>query len=254
MRKAKPVLIDAALGQEMMMNPRLMELMGFKSGVFRPLINRQKPNGLLKLFSQERDHFTSANINLLQAIGEILARSIENVKEHTLLRRMATMDGLTNLFNRRFFMEQLTCEFKRARRYQSNLTLIMLDLDNFKIFNDTFGHLQGDEVLRIIGRILRKCVREVDMVGRYGGEEFAVILPEAANDQGVIVAEKTRKAVMAHPFKFGKRKSELNRLTVSFGVSSLNDSVENVAELINQADIALYRAKKQGRNCVVSYN
>ncbi|NQU06610.1 MAG: sensor domain-containing diguanylate cyclase [Calditrichaeota bacterium] len=243
----KPVLIDVSSAEETLMNPRLMKYMGFKSGVVIPLINQKKPNGLLKLFAHGVDHFTADDLAGMEAIGHILARSIENMKLHSLLKRMATMDGLTNLFNRRFFSEQLTREFKRAQRYGSSLTLIMIDIDFFKNYNDSFGHLRGDSVLRKVSDLLKKCVREVDFVARYGGEEFAVILPEANLERGMVVAEKIRQTVEEYPFKY-KEKQPGGKLTLSLGVASNTKDVEDINELINRADVALYRAKKSGRN------
>jgi len=247
LRGRKPVLIDATSAGETLMNPRLMDYMALESGVITPLVFQRRSNGLLKLFSQERRHFTPDDLPKMEAIGRILARSVENVKVHSLMRRMATIDGLTNLHNRRFLMEQLSREFKRSRRYHSNLTLIMIDVDNFKHYNDSFGHLRGDHILITASKLMQEGVREVDLVARYGGEEFAIILPEANLEQGLVVAEKIRKTIENHPFKFGDRQPG-GRLTLSFGLATNTDDVENINELINRADMALYRAKKKGRN------
>lgn len=243
----KPILVNADNVNEILMNPRLMNYMGFQSGVIVPLIYQKKPNGLLKLFARQDNHFTVDDLPGMEAIGRVLARSIENMKVHTLMKRMATMDSLTSLFNRRFFAEQLTREFKRAQRYDSSLTLIMIDIDFFKNYNDAFGHLRGDQVLVTVSDLLVKCVREVDIVARYGGEEFAVILPEASLERGLIVAEKIRQTIEEYPFKFGDRQPS-GRLTLSLGIASNTADLDNINEFINRADVALYRAKKTGRN------
>ena len=243
----KPVLIDRKSAENILMNPRLMNYMDIESGIIVPLVYQKRTNGMLKLFANSRDHFTVEDIAGMEAIGRILARSIENVKIHALMKRMATVDGLTNLFNRRFFTEQLTREFKRASRYQSSLTLIMIDIDHFKHYNDSFGHLRGDEVLVMVAKLLKACVREVDFVARYGGEEFSVILPEANLERGMLVAEKIRSDIESHKFKFGNRQPG-GALTLSLGVASNTADVENINELINRADVALYKAKKAGRN------
>ena len=247
MRLLKPVLIDTKSAEKTLMNPRLMKYMNIESGIIVPLVYQKRANGLLKLFANNRNHFTQDDIPGMEAIGRILARSIENVKIHTLMKRMAIVDGLTNLYNRRFFTEQLTREFKRSSRYQSSLTLIMIDIDHFKHYNDSFGHLRGDEVLVTVGRLVKACVREVDIVARYGGEEFAVILPEANLERGMLVAEKIRSAIESHKFKFGNRQPG-GALTLSLGAASNTADVENINEFINRADVALYRAKKAGRN------
>ncbi|MCF7810459.1 sensor domain-containing diguanylate cyclase [bacterium] len=243
----KPVLVDSSVAEKTLMNPRLMKYMGFQSGVVVPLVYQKKPNGLLKLFAHDADHFTAEYLTGMETIGYVLARSIENMKVHSLMKRMATMDGLTNLFNRRFFTEQLTREFKRAQRYNSSLTLIMIDIDFFKNYNDSFGHLRGDSVLTKVSELLIKCVREVDFVSRYGGEEFAIILPEANLERGMVVAEKIRQTIEEYPFKYRERQPN-GKLTLSLGIASNTKDVEDINELINRSDVALYRAKKTGRN------
>ena len=123
----------------------------------------------------------------------------------------------------------------------------MIDIDHFKHYNDSFGHLRGDEVLVMVAKLLKACVREVDFVARYGGEEFSVILPEANLERGMLVAEKIRSDIESHKFKFGNRQPG-GALTLSLGVASNTADVENINELINRADVALYKAKKAGRN------
>ncbi len=243
----KPILVNRETSKDTLMNPRLMNYMEIGSGIIVPLVYQKRANGILKLFANNRDHFTAEDIIGMEAIGRILARSIENVKIHSLMKRMATVDGLTNLYNRRFFTEQLTREFKRSSRYNSSLTLIMIDIDHFKHYNDSFGHLRGDEVLVAVAKLLKACVREVDFVSRYGGEEFTVILPEANLERGMLVAEKIRSTIESHKFKFGHRQPG-GTLTLSLGVASNTTDVENINELINRADVALYKAKKAGRN------
>ena len=248
----KPLLISSSDAEDTLMNPRLMKYMNIESGIIIPLVHNKRVNGLLKLFSHNKNHFSREDLAGMETIGSILARSIENVKLHSMMKRMATVDGLTNLYNRRFFNEQIIREFKRSQRYNSNLTLIMIDIDHFKNYNDLLGHLRGDQVLITVSQLLKKCVREVDIVTRYGGEEFAIILPEANLDHGMLVAEKIRSEVEAHPFKYENRQPG-GRLTLSLGVASNTADVDTINELINRADVALYRAKKTGRNRCEAY-
>ncbi len=164
-------------------------------------------------------------------------------------KTLAIRDELTGLFNRRYFEEALTSEVIRATRYQRHLSVIFLDVDFFKKYNDEFGHQCGDMVLRKISRILMDSVREIDIATRYGGEEFVVILPETTKQDSYATAEKIRRAVQDSPLETIAGKPP-TRLTISAGVASLRDDGMDALELIAKADQAVYRAKKAGRNAV----
>jgi diguanylate cyclase (GGDEF)-like protein len=150
---------------------------------------------------------------------------------------------LTGLYNHRYFYHLLETELKRARRYGRSLSLIMLDIDHFKQFNDRFGHLSGDEALRCLAQILRKNSRGVDMVARYGGEEFAIILPETDLPQGSIQAERLRAAA-------AEQEWPESQLTISLGAAALTADMARAEDLVRDADRALYEAKNAGRNQV----
>jgi diguanylate cyclase (GGDEF)-like protein/PAS domain S-box-containing protein len=159
----------------------------------------------------------------------------------------ATSDGLTGLKNHRAFQEHLHQEFYRAQRYGSPLSLLMMDVDKFKKYNDAFGHQAGDEVLVCIGQHLRSCARSTDFVARYGGEEFVVILPETDAAGAMAMAERFRCAVEALRWR-GRR------ITISIGAASLKKEAMSVpAHLIAAADEAMYASKREGRNCVTHF-
>lgn len=163
------------------------------------------------------------------------------------LQSLAITDGLTGLKNHRAFQDFLEQEFQRAVRYGSPLSLILMDVDKFKQYNDTFGHQAGDEVLKRVAEILLSSARQTDFVARYGGEEFVAVLPNTGLDDALRVAERFRQAIEQAEW-------HLRPVTGSFGVSTLADSVRNRQELIELADQALYQAKHNGRNrvcCVV---
>ncbi|MBT7790035.1 MAG: sensor domain-containing diguanylate cyclase [Calditrichaeota bacterium] len=244
----QPILLnDHDISSEYMANPRLLSFMSLNSGVLIPLCNGGKANGILKVFSHETNHFRKDHLPTLEAIGGILAKTISNIITYSGLRRMATIDGLTNVFSRRFFSEHLIREYKRARRYRSTLSLIMIDIDYFKHYNDTNGHLAGDKVLIEVAKILKENVRGADLVARYGGEEFVVILPETGLTNSKTVADKMRAAVEANHFK-NQIAQPGNNVTISLGIATLTPSVNSATALINLADIALYEAKDNGRN------
>jgi len=165
------------------------------------------------------------------------------------LRSLANRDELTGLYNRRALDGLLREEVSRHERYGRPFSLVMLDVDYFKAINDSYGHPVGDEVLRWLARLVRDCVRAVDMPARYGGEELAVVLPEMDSGLALKVAERLRLRVAARPFSFGsaRRQTQLS-VTLSLGVAALPDDAPTVASLIAAADRALYAAKRGGRN------
>lgn len=169
-------------------------------------------------------------------------------KANTRLEELSNKDGLTNIYNRRYFIDLLDKELDRARRYRSRLSFLMVDIDNFKKFNDTYGHLIGDMVLTEVAHLLQAGLRKTDTVARYGGEEFALLLPETDSKGARAVAERYRVQVQAH--KFGSEQEPL-RVTISLGVSHYpSPGIETVDDIIRVADDALYQAKRNGRNRV----
>jgi diguanylate cyclase (GGDEF)-like protein len=174
-----------------------------------------------------------------------LRRQIERQRRE--LERLATTDVLTGVYNRRVLLERLELELRRCRRYGSRLCVLLLDVDHFKRVNDTFGHLAGDSVLVALGHLLRTRVRGTDVAGRYGGEEFCVLLPETDLDPGRELAERLRQHLAAETFTAGETTF---RVTCSVGVAHFHDPKQKVTDLLQAADEALYRAKQLGRNRV----
>jgi diguanylate cyclase (GGDEF)-like protein len=153
----------------------------------------------------------------------------------------ALLDELTGLHNRRFFNMQLSKELERSRRSQNSFSLLLVDVDYFKRYNDTYGHLAGDSALRQVAALLKTTARHMDHVTRYGGEEFVVILPQAGKEEALQAAERHRKAVEEHQFEY-------DNLTISIGASTFPEDADHEADLLFRADFALYEAKKCGRN------
>ncbi|HLG18852.1 MAG TPA: GGDEF domain-containing protein [Bdellovibrionota bacterium] len=168
---------------------------------------------------------------------------------HEEIYRLATIDGLTRIFNKNFFLDKVTHEFGRSKRYRRELTLILFDFDHFKKINDTYGHPCGDFVLQKTGSIIMKNMRKEDVCGRYGGEEFGILLPETSLQSALRLADKIRKLVEGTVFDFA---GATLKSTISVGVASLTQDVRTSEQFIARADEALYRAKRDGRNCVRS--
>ena len=191
--------------------------------------------------------FTAAERELFSYLAAQAALSLENVELHEHVQRQAVTDELTGLSNHRRFQEVIATEVERSRRFDQDLGLVLLDIDNFKQINDTFGHQQGDRVLREVARVLRESCREIDEPARYGGEEMVVALPQTDLEGAYQLAERMRTAIEELEVSRGDGDGVL-RVTASFGVASLPRSAEGKDDLIEAADRALYSAKRSGKN------
>ena len=172
------------------------------------------------------------------------------IRETEALERLASIDGMTGLNNRRNFMELAESEWARFKRYGRPLALLMIDVDHFKSVNDTYGHDIGDEVIRAVADTLQKQKRVPDIAGRLGGEEFALLLPEATLDSAVAAAERLRGLVEAQVIAVDGQHIPV---TISVGASAVQAETLGIEELIKQADVALYEAKRSGRNRVCRF-
>jgi diguanylate cyclase (GGDEF)-like protein len=181
--------------------------------------------------------------------ASVLNIRIQRAIEYAHAKRLANTDSLTGLYNRRSFQERLEQEVDRAMRYHRPLSLIMIDVDHFKQYNDTYGHLQGDNILVEVAHTLKTLSRTSDIVARYGGEEFALILPETDKANAEILGRRLREYVEQHPFP-GTEHLPTKALTISVGIASYTPPDTKEA-LIEAADVALYHAKREGRNRVV---
>ena len=242
-----------------------------RSGLAVPLAVKDRVDGVVVVEAEGYRRFSVAEREALQVLANQAAAALENERLYLRAEQEAIRDGLTGLYNHRHFQERLRQEVRRARRYGIPLSLLMLDLDDFKSFNDQYGHQTGDEALREVGQILRSATRRgTDLSARYGGEEFAVILPHTlaarrppegasvtegdvesrppAGAGALVVAERLRAAVAGHAFSgHGGRRHA--RITVAIGVAQLGEG-DQAADLVAAADAALYAAKRAGKDRV----
>lgn len=214
-----------------------------------PLLVHDKVIGVLHVTRSEVGAFTPYDLAFFSAMANQLAIAVDNARLYEYQRERATTDALTSLCNHGCFQSQLDEEISRVRRYDHSMSLLMLDIDKFKSFNDQFGHQAGDEVLRAVAAVLRSHTRDVDTVARYGGEEFAVILPETPLENARIVAERIRASVEDARVSIPDQPEPL-RVTISIG-ATLYKYTDSKNEFIDRADQALYQAKDQGRNRIV---
>lgn len=214
-----------------------------------PLLVGENVLGVIRLNSQQSDTYQEYDQDVLTTLANQTAMALENALMVQQIRDMATRDGLTGVYNHRYFQEKFAEEIVKAERYNKDLSFALLDVDHFKKFNDNYGHQEGDRVLKIVSQVIQSTVRsKIDTVARYGGEEFAVILPESDGNLGKELADRIRKNIESYIFENGGK--EVYRVTVSIGVSSYPFDSREQKVLIQLADQALYEAKKNGRNCV----
>jgi diguanylate cyclase (GGDEF)-like protein len=201
----------------------------------------------LVLFPPE-EGFDRDTRTLAEWLASQAAVALDNARLHDVVQRQAITDDLTGLVNRRRFLEALDAEIERARRFDSPLTIVLADLDNFKQVNDEFGHHGGDVVLRSFADLIRSHVRDVDVSGRIGGEEFAIVLPETDCEGAARVAERMRHSLNTVAISIADERAI--HVAASFGVAELTPD-QSGEELLRAADAALYRAKEEGKNRVV---
>ncbi len=227
-------------------------------GALLPLKGRDRTLGVLAVeFAPKAVEIFAGNAqslkgfhDLLVTLANLLGLRIDNFRLYEAVRVQSIVDELTGVYNRRHFVAKLTDEVHRARRYGRDLSLVMIDLDHFKAVNDTCGHTQGDRVLAEMGRVLREQTRDTDVLCRYGGDEFALLLPETSRESAAAKAEQLRAAVRAFPFTNLEDPAKPFTLTLSLGVTSLRPEYKQDEDLLHWADEALYSAKREGRDRV----
>jgi len=215
-----------------------------------PLILRGEVIGVLAVESEKVNAYTDRQIKLVETIAQQATIAMDNAKLFERMQQLAITDGLTNLYNRRYFYMVLENEIERARRYASPLSLVMMDIDHFKRVNDKYGHLAGDDVLEAMAGLCKGLLRQADEMFRYGGEEFTILLPETNAELAMNVAERIRRTIAETVFNTDK---EQVKISVSMGVTQFDPSYASPGDFIETADKALYEAKQAGRNCVKVY-
>ena len=215
-----------------------------------PMIAQGETLGLLYLSFSSPEYLTDEITRLAQTVSQQVGLAFANLQLQEILQNQSCRDPLTGLFNRRYLEESLIRELKRARREGQSVGVIMLDIDYFKNFNDTFGHEAGDVVLREIAILLKTMSRQSDIVCRYGGEELTLILPDASKENTSMKAEQVRIAIRNIRLRYGNY--TLSSITASLGVACFPEDGETWDEVIRNADRSLYLAKEQGRDRVVS--
>jgi diguanylate cyclase (GGDEF)-like protein len=219
--------------------------------VFSPILDRGRITGVLYLGNFTKDGFVEKTRRLLPTVSSHASIAIEKARRYLETKELAEKDELTGVYNFRYFGKFFTDEFKRVKRYNRELSLLMLDFDYLKKFNDTFGHEEGNRLIRTIAKLMKENVREVDCLARFGGDEFAVALPETGLEAAKDVAERILDSIRTHDYRIGEKSF---RITASIGLASFpHVKAKGPKELFMRADEALYQAKQRGRNQVYAY-
>ncbi len=213
-----------------------------------PLIAKGEVIGVINITNKKHDKlFNQKDLEFITSLANQAAIAIDNAK----LYELATKDGMTKLYIYRHFCTLLENEIRRCERYKRNMSLLMMDIDNFKKINDTYGHLMGDTILRRLAAVLQETIRNIDIPARYGGEEFVVILPETSKEDACVIAQRIRKNIAKIKVSINER--DTLSPTVSIGVAQFLTDGKDPRELINASDTALYHSKHNGKNCVSVY-
>jgi diguanylate cyclase (GGDEF)-like protein len=214
---------------------------------FYPILAKETASGFLICLKEDLNKLSEEEIDSLSLFASLAGVGFDNALLHQQMKELSITDDLTGLYNHRLLKEQLEKEVNRAQRTGKPLSVVLLDLDNFKDYNEAFGHIEGDEILRKIGSLIRKNTRSTDFPVRYGGDEFAIICPDTSLKEAVSVAAKLQKAVSSYQFR-SKTQNKIFKITMSAGVSTFPDHVKDLKNLLLVADEALFKAKSKGGN------
>jgi len=228
-------------------------LQDYKSIMAVPVFLQHNEFGVLSCYRKSKKSFESQDIRLLQYIGDIKSNLLGNIALYNEIKRLAKIDGITGLYVQRAFFERMSQEMFRAKKHKSSFTLLVIDIDNFKKFNDSYGHQIGDIILVKVAQTIKNSIRKNDFPSRYGGDEFFIILPETKIKGALVLAERIRSKVVA--LSSGIKQDNglpISPISISAGVGEFKTKYNNYKEFIQVVDDLLYKAKKRGKNCIVT--
>lgn len=236
-KRLSPILIaNADRPWQLKNSPDLRSLMAV------PIKVGDNLQGVLAVGKRNKHSFSFENVRFLESLSSQAAISLQNAGLYRRTKAWASLDGMTGIYNFRYFSERLDAEWSRAVRYEKPLSLIMIDIDLFKSVNDNYGHLCGDKILRDFSELIKLHIRETDVLCRYGGEEFTIILPETHYQDAYNVAEKLRQVVSGNTFQAEETASEI-KLTISLGIANYPTTAFSRVDLVHQVDQSVYQAK-----------
>lgn len=247
LNQREPVLVDNLAADRKFSGT----IFPYRSLVALPMWVRAEPLGLLLAFDTQSRNFGHQDFKHASILAKQLALGISNTTLYAQIEELSITDGLTKLNRIRHFLDRFNGELERARRYSRPLSLLMGDLDSFKQFNDTYGHLEGDEMLKLTARVMEQYFKRPAILARYGGEEFSILLPDVTKEAAVEQADRFRQALSVAKLESGEPRPAL---TMSIGVASFPADAQTRRNMIARADLALYKAKREGKNRVYPYD
>jgi diguanylate cyclase (GGDEF)-like protein len=244
----KMIAVDLQNVEEELLSPQWRQMMNSGISMIAPIIPKKKIKGIIAVGNKmNQEFFTRSEREIFSLLAHFISVAFSNSILYQKMEQISITDGLTGLYNYRYFKKRLEDEILRAKRYNHELSLILFDVDYFKNYNDMLGHPAGDTALKTIAQLLKTTVRKSDIAVRYGGEEFAIIVPEEGHQNALNFAERLRKLIEA--FEFDQEDVQpFGKLTISLGIASFPVDAADIKTLIKKTDNALYHAKHNGRN------
>jgi diguanylate cyclase (GGDEF)-like protein len=250
--EGKPFLTENLATEPHCINKEIAKLEGIKSFMCVPLKTREMCIGTLSVYRKNKEAFTDYDMVILNIFGMQAAEALEKAKLVAELTKQATFDHLTGMYNKNAILSIIDKNLSLSSRYEMKSCVIFLDIDGFKGFNDTHGHLLGDKLLLDFATILKKMLRKSDSIGRFGGDEFVIIVPQTTKEQALHIVNKMKKNIEEHNF-IGKEAAKV-KITFSAGIVAYPEGGNSVDELINKSDEALYQSKALGKNRVTLWS
>jgi len=247
----KSILIHEALDHPLV-SRELNEITGARSLMAVPMMVKGKPVGAISVYSKLPGAFSEYDLHLLETLAVQMATALVNVKLFEYIEQLILTDGLTGLYDHNYFLRSLEVDIHEARKKGKEISLVLIDIDDFKYYNELFGHNTGDLILKQVAGILLKEARAQDLVARYGGDEFVIILKNAAKNEACRIAEEIRSQLEKNLFMVPHSK-RVCKITASLGVATFPEDAESAKQLIDSADRALYRIKRSSQNRIQQY-
>lgn len=244
----RPYSSSNVLSEPLVKNADFARLEGIRSVLCVPMNTRENTIGCITVYRKSGQNFADHDLLLLSIFASEAVEAVEKARLIGELQAQATFDSLTGLYNKRSLLQKLGVEVARSQRHKQPLSVLFMDLDDFKGYNDTHGHLMGDKLIHDFTRLVREHCRKMDLIGRFGGDEFVIVAPQTDGTGALALAEKVQQAIHQHTF-ISSRVDEFYRTTCSIGIAAFPEQSSDAEQLLERADRALFASKRRGKGC-----